>query len=221
VGFHHTYSRGWAEQGGSLASVFVNSDASLTQDFWDPFYDRAPLSQEARNRFAADIIYQLPWFRNQNSWKGHAFGGWQISSILSARTGVPLRITQPSGIGNSRPDLVGDRPVLDNYRDTLVYLDRSQFGLVPTSSATNATLRPGNANPSLTRGPGNWNVNLSINKGFQIRESVRLDLRLDAFNAFNHVNYNNPTVAINSPQFGVITGSAEQRTAQIGARLAF
>src|SRR5678816_8667 len=46
VGAHYTYSRGYAEQGGSLASNFVNSDYFVTQDFFDPFYDRNPLSQD-------------------------------------------------------------------------------------------------------------------------------------------------------------------------------
>ncbi len=219
--FHYTYSRGYAEQGGSLASSFVNSDYFVTQDFFNPFYDRNPLSQEARNRFAADVFYQLPWFAKGKGWKSWVLGGWQLSSIFSARTGVPLRVTQPSGISNSRPDLTGNAPALANYRDTLLYLDRSQFALVPTSATTSATLRAGNANPGLIRGPANWNVNTSFGKGFNFTERIRLDVRLDAFNAFNHVNYNSPTLSVVSPQFGVITGSADQRTAQIAARLAF
>jgi hypothetical protein len=148
-------------------------------------------------------------------------GGWQLSGIVSARTGVPLRVTQPSGISNSRPDLVGDDPVLDDYRDTLLYLDRSQFALVPTSPITQATLRPGTANPGLIRGPANWNVNLSITKGFMVTSTVRLDVRMDAFNAFNHVNYSNPNTNITSPDFGRILSSAGPRTAQLGARLSF
>ncbi len=221
VGFHYTYSRGWAEQGGSLASVFVNSDASLTQDFWNPFYDRAPLSQESRSRVAADVVYQLPFFKTSKDWKGHALGGWQISSILSARTGQPLRITQGSGISNSRPDIIGDKPLRDNYRETLNYLDPTQFARVPTVGTNGPTIRAGNVNPSQVRGPGAWTVNISFNKGFQFSERVRLDVRLDTFNSFNHVNYNNPNVSIISPQFGVITGSADPRTAQLAARLAF
>ena len=141
LGFHYTYSRGFAEQGGSLASNFVNSDYFVTQDFFDPFYDRNPLSQEARHRIAFDAIYQLP--SPDGAVLSQIFGGWQISGILSARTGVPLRVTQPSGIPNSRPDLIGDDPVLDDYRETRLYLDRSQFALVPVSSITTATLRPG------------------------------------------------------------------------------
>ena len=148
-------------------------------------------------------------------------GGWQLSGIVSARTGVPLRVTQPSGINNSRPDLIGDDPVLDDYRDTLVYLDRSQFALVPTSPITTATLRPGTADPRQIRGPGNWSVNLSITKGFRMTETVRLDVRMDAFNAFNRVNYSNPNTNIRSPDFGRILSSTGARTAQLGARLSF
>src|SRR4030095_5150722 len=110
LGFHYTYSRGFAEQGGSLASSFVNSDYFVTQDFFDPFYDRNPLSQEARHRISFPAIYQLP--SPHGAVLSQIFGGWQISGILSARTGVPLRVTQPSGIPNSRPDLIGDDPLL-------------------------------------------------------------------------------------------------------------
>jgi carboxypeptidase family protein/TonB-dependent receptor-like protein len=221
LGFHYTYSRGYAEQGGSLASNFVNSDYFVTQDFFDPFVDRNPLSQEARSRIAADAIYQVPSFMSRKAWISRVLGGWQIAGIVFARTGVPLRITQTSGISNSRPDLIGDRPVLENYRDTLLYLDRSQFALVPTSPVTTATLRPGTANPGLIRGPGNWTVNLSLTKGFRVAEGVRLEARMDGFNVFNHVNYNNPNTNITSPDFGRLLSSTGERAAQIGARLSF
>ena len=134
---------------------------------------------------------------------------------------MPLRVTQPSGISQSRPDLIGDDPVLDNSRETRLYLDRSQFALVPVSPITSATLRPGNANPGLIRGPGNVTVNLSITKGFRFTQTVRLDVRLDAFNAFNRINYNNPNTNITSPDFGRLLTSQPARTAQLGARLSF
>ena len=219
LSFHYTYSRGYAEQGGSLASNFVNSDYFVTQDFFDPFFDRNPLSQEARHRVSFDALYQIPSFTS--GWLSHVLGGWQISGVVQARSGVPLRITQPSGISQSRPDLIGEDPVFENYRDTLLYLDRSQFALVPTSPITLATLRPGTANPGDIRGPGNWIVNASIVKGFRLGEQMRLDVRLDAFNALNRVNYNNPVGSITRPDFGRITGAQQMRTAQLGARLSF
>jgi hypothetical protein len=219
LAFHYTYSRGYAEQGGSLASNFVNSDYFVTQDFFDPFFDRNPLSQEARHRASFDALYEIPSFAS--GWMSHVLGGWQISGIVQARSGVPLRVTQPSGISQSRPDLIGDDPVFDDYRRTLLYLDRAQFQLVPTSPISGATLRPGTANPGDVRGPGMWVVNASLVKGFRLRDQMRLDVRLDAFNALNRVNYNNPNTNISSPDFGRLLSAQQPRTAQIGARLSF
>jgi hypothetical protein len=64
-------------------------------------------------------------------------------------------------------------------------------------------------------------VNLSVAKVFTITQGARLELRLDAFNALNHVNYSNPNTNITSPDFGRILSSAGARTAQLGARFSF
>ena len=92
---------------------------------------------------------------------------------------------------------------------------------MPVSPVTTAALRAGTANPGLIRGPGNWSVNLSVTKGFRLTRTVRLDVRMDAFNAFNRINYNNPNVNITSPDFGRLLTSMPPRTAQLGARLSF
>jgi hypothetical protein len=219
--FHYTLSRGWADQGGALSSAFVNSDIYVTQDFFNPFIDREPLSQEARHRIAANAIYELPWMKNGKGMLSRFVGGWQVASIFTARSGVPLRVTQPSGIPMSRPDFVGGDPVAANYRTTLLYLSKVSFAPVPTFATTGATIRPGNQNPSQVRGPGNWTVNLSLIKTVTFTESIRLEIRGDAFNLFNHVNYNNPNVAITSPIFGTLTADAGPRTGQVGARFVF
>jgi hypothetical protein len=219
--FHYTLSKGWADQGGALSSAFVNSDIYVTQDFFNPFIDREPLSQEARHRVAANVIYELPWLKNGKGLKGRVLGGWQVASIFTARSGVPLRITQPSGIAMSRPDFVGGNTVLPDYQDTRAYLDKSAYALVPTYATTNATIRPGTQNPSQVHGPGNWTVNLSVAKTVTFTEAMRLEIRADAFNLFNHVNYNNPNTNITSPIFGTLTGDAGPRTGQVGARFVF
>jgi hypothetical protein len=148
-------------------------------------------------------------------------GGWQVSGLVSARTGVPLRVTQPSGIANSRPDFVGGNPVLPGYGATRLYLNKAAFALVPTYPTTGATIRPGTENPSQVHGPGVLTVNTSLGKTFSLKERVRLEVRADWLNAFNHVNYNNPNATINSPIFGALTSDAGPRTGQIGARLTF
>jgi len=219
--FHYTLSKGWADQGGALSSSFVNADIFVTQDFFNPFIDREPLSQEARHRVVANVIYTLPWFAARKGIVKQAFSGWQISGILSARSGQALRITQPSGIAQSRPDFVGGDPMLSNYRTTRFFLNKAAFALVPTYAATGATIRAGSENPSQVHGPGLWTINTSLGKTFVITERMRLELRGDWLNAFNHVNYNNPTAAINSPIFGAVTSDAGARTGQLNARFTF
>jgi hypothetical protein len=222
---HYTLRKGWAEQGGGLSSNFVNSDIFQTQDFWDPKFDRAPLSQEARHNLSANVIYELPWLKEGHGVLSQILGGWEITSIFSTRTGVPMRVTQPSGISQSRPDYVSGETVLSNWRDTLLYLNKNAFALVPTSSpaASAATLRPGTANPSLVVGPGRWQADISLGKNFRLTESIDLQIRADAFNAFNHVNYSNPVLNITSTDFGKITSvpNASWRTGQVNARLRF
>ena len=95
-----------------------------------------------RHRIVGTVVYDIPWLADRKDVVGGVLGGWQLSSVLNFRTGEPLRITQASGIGNSRPDYNGGNQVLDNWRDTMQYLDRSAYTLVPTSPTTRATIRP-------------------------------------------------------------------------------
>jgi hypothetical protein len=167
------------------------------------------------------VIYELPWLKDGRGLLSQVLGGWQISSIVNMRSGVPLRITQPSGISQSRPDYVGGNTVLSNWQDTLLYINRNAFASVPTSPITNATLRPGTANPSLISGPGRWQADISVGKVFHLKESVNLQIRADAFNAFNHVNYANPSSSITAPDFGRLTSAPGWRTGQMSGRLTF
>jgi len=141
--------------------------------------------------------------------------------MLAARSGTALLITQPSGIANSRPDYVaGVDPILPDWSQTLVYLNRSAFALVPTSPTT-ATLRPGSVPPDFVRGPNSWTMDMTLSKNVILGGSRRLQLRADAFNMLNHVNLNNPNTNVISPDFGRITSAASARTGQIGVRLTF
>jgi hypothetical protein len=219
--FHYTLEKGWSDQGGALASNFVNGDIYVTQDFYNPHLDREPLANEARHRVAANIIYSIPWFKNSRKLVKQILGGWQTSGIVTGRTGLPLQIMQPSGIANSRPDYIGGSPQYSDYRTTRMFLNKAVFALVPTSAVTNATLRAGTQNPSQVFGPNAVTVNVSLSKSFSISDRIKLEFRGDWLNAFNHVNYNNPTTSISSPIFGALTSDAGPRTGQINARLTF
>ena len=66
----------------------------------------------------------------------------------------------------------------------------------------------GNSGRNAFRGPGLYNVDLSLSRSFGLPwmgEAGRLTLRADAFNVLNHANLNNPDAFIGSQTFGVAT----------------
>ena len=59
--------------------------------------------------------------------------------------------------------------------------------------------------------PGYNNLDLSIQKYFPVKESVRLQFRLDMFNAFNHTNFYSPDTNLSSGAFGTHYGRLDVR----------
>ncbi|PYR23892.1 MAG: hypothetical protein DMF98_17330 [Acidobacteria bacterium] len=227
LALHYTLSKGWSQQGVNLVGNFNSSIGDTTynntQDFFNPYLDvdYSPLIGEVRHRVTGTAVYDIPWLADRHDVVGGVLGGWQVSSVLNFRTGEPLRITQASGIGNSRPDYNGGNQIFDDWRDTLQYLDRSAYTLVPTSPITRATIRPGNQNSSQVRGPGRRRVDMTIAKAFTLRGGTQLQVRFESFNVFNWRQYNNPNTIVTSPTFGLITSVAATRTGQIGLGLTF
>jgi hypothetical protein len=81
----------------------------------------------------------------------------------------------------------------------------------------------GNAPLGNIIGPGYYSWDLSLRKNFRLPvESMGLMIQLDAFNAFNRINYGNPaTTVTTSSSFGTITSSQPPRNVQLGAKFTF
>jgi hypothetical protein len=70
-------------------------------------------------------------------------------------------------------------------------------------------------------GPGLNNFDMSLAKTTKVTESKSLELRLEAFNLFNHAQFFNPAGDITSSEFGLITAARPGRILQVGARFEF
>ncbi|MGH9667599.1 MAG: hypothetical protein ACRD9L_24525, partial [Bryobacteraceae bacterium] len=71
-------------------------------------------------------------------------------------------------------------------------------------------------------GPGQQSWDMSLAKNFPFLERFNLEMRVDAFSAFNHPTFGNPNAVItNTGGVGRITGAGGNRTVQIGAKLTF
>ena len=88
----------------------------------------------------------------------------------------------------------------------------------------------GNAARSVIRGPGINNWDMALVKNVPIRERLRLQLRWEAYNAFNHTQFSTINTSANfnpangqqiNAQFGAFTAARDPRQMQIAARLTF
>jgi hypothetical protein len=223
---NYTLGKSEATQSGDLAAYYI-ANTDQTQDFWDPEFDRGPADNDVRHRMNGTFIYELPRIRGDQGVLNGILGGWQLSGILQARSGGVLRITQPSGIDRSRPDVVpGVDLVIDNWQDTCDArgcnnLNTAGFARVPVSTVTNATLRPGTYKIGMARGPSSVGFHTTVAKSFSVGAGRRLQVRADVFNVLNRKNYNNPQQSINNVDFGRITGAGGARFFQFGGRLTF
>jgi hypothetical protein len=188
-----------SDQGGSgyIGSLGYTSVVNPKLDWGNADYD-------VRNRFVVSPIWELPWLRGQNGALGKAAGGWSLSGIFTARTGVPFnmydydndefdytvpRLTPATAITNyhvnSNPQQIGANlfslytmPVPASFAPLNPALGISDYGPFPA----NMTRR------NQFRGPGAWNLDSALQKNVKVTERVGLTFRAEGFNIFNHHN---------------------------------
>ncbi len=220
--FRYTWGKQLATDSGDIGAYYQNDANVRAQDFFNLRREWGPADGDTTHYVSADWVYQLPALRSMsNAVVRQALGDWQVSGIVSAATGQPLIITETTGENISRPDIAGS-PINPDYQSTLQYLNKAAFVKVPISAASGLPIRPGNLGRGAVRGPGFWNVDLSVGKNFKITETVRLQIRMDAFNAFNHTSLSGfASTDVNSGSFGRFTNTRGARVAQLNARLSF
>ena len=190
-------------------------------------YGRA--QQDRRHVFSANYVYGLPFFRQQKGVVGKVLGGWDISGIVQAASGLPFTVTtsgvDPGGLGFLGASAAGPRPDMfcsnpnggGNAPHTLAtWFNTLCFGNVPAG-----VNRPGNAGRGVINGPGFQRWDVSLFKNFLFHERYQFQLRGDAFNVFNHTNPLTVTTSFTSAQFGQITAFRDPRIIQIAAKFNF
>ena len=189
--FLNSYTFG---RGIDLAS---DNDGTVTlTNIFNPAYNRGPTDYDVTHAFSSSWIYELPWAAQR------AYGGWQINGILSARSGLPLTITQTTpmsstGIGNNRPNTVCD-PTLSNPTINQ-WFNTSCFHATPDATGTF-----GNTARNSVRGPGAFNIDVSAIKNTRIG-NIDTEVRLEVFNVLNHPQFGQPNGVLGNAQFGTIS----------------
>jgi outer membrane receptor protein involved in Fe transport len=217
---NYTWSKALGNGGGDTGVYYDGENGTRNQNFFDLRADRGPTASDITHYFSGSWLYQLPGFKGQNPIIHHGLGGWQLAGIFSAQTGLPVIITQSSTTSAQRADYVGGNAVLPDYQSTLRYLNPAAFKLIPIGKA-GAAIRDGNVGPGEVRAPGLWNLNFSIARNFTLHENLKLQIRTDMFNAFNHTNLSGLQTSVNNARFGQLTNTLGARIMQVNARISF
>jgi hypothetical protein len=145
-------------------------------------------------------------------------GGWTLSGIFNFEGG--LYFTPTLANNASLNSTIGLRP--NRIHGGEVSNRNRSLWFDPTAFTVPALYTYGDSGRNIIAGPHFSSADLSLQKAFSISERVHLDLKWDAFNAFNHTNLTNPNSSVDTSTAGQITGIVDfRRRMQIGAQLTF
>ena len=199
------------------------------------------------NDFTVAVLYRTSgnrWVRN-----------FEIYPMLTAHNGLPLYIGQSNenaaqtGTNQQRPYDVN--PSVGLYTGEvpngtgvqyLLPASAANFPLEPAgplyvgSGASRTEVLPvgiGSLGRNVVRAPGQLDLNLSVGRSFVLRERLQFRIRMEAYNALNHTNFQAPGSSLtlttnsagqpiwNSPNYGLITAANQSRFLQLVGRFDF
>ncbi len=189
--------------------VFFNDISSYLQDFtWQE-------SDRPRNRISLAGTWEVPLGRGRQFLGSMpkaldlAFGGWDVTGLMTWRSGFYVRFGGMLANGDPRVD----NPTPDKWFNTAAFARLPNF-----TPRTNPWQYDGVTNPGL------FNLDASIVKRMPITERLRGELRMDVFNAANNMTWANPNTNVQSALFGVTNNQLSGtfgRRAQLGLRVEF
>ena len=214
VQFAYTYSKNYDDSTG----IAVNGNSGDLATISNPYnrnYDWGLSTYDRPNVFIADYVWDIPIFNHASGAAKTILGGWKLSGIITAESGVAYTETlggNTLGMGgnvSNRPDLTG--PISYPHTETQWFN--------PAAFAAPGLGSFGSEGKGVIRGPGRDNWDTSLFKDFTWERGT-LEFRFETFNTFNHTQWNGLNTAFGSGA-GVITSAFDPRVLQLGLKLLF
>ncbi|MDP9050792.1 MAG: TonB-dependent receptor [Acidobacteriota bacterium] len=189
--------------------------------------------QDQRNVFTTSVLYDLPFGRgrtfgkNMNHALDEVIGGWQLNTIVSLASGTPIDIDVSGGKIDMRPDLGSftkvKRTIITGATNTGNAAYFTGVFTKPPVNASGMYTRIGTLSRNKFTGPGYNKVDFSLFKGFAITERVKAEFRAQAYNVFNHPQFNNPDTNVSDGNFGTINGIRQysERQLELAGHISF
>jgi hypothetical protein len=212
--------------------------------------NRASASYDHTQNLQIWGIYHLP-FGNGQMYANHGLasailGGFQLNGQASHVSGAPFTVSAASNTTNSQgnplyANLTGTYKQLGGhyytpaagYKGIAAAYGKPWFDPTIFSNPTQPTEPTGNSTAGVVpmvfgnthrnefRGPGQSVINASMFRSFNVYRESKFEIRVEAFNLFNHPILNNPNVTVGAGNFGQITSFGASRTVQYSGRISF
>ncbi len=226
----YTYSKCMTDNSGYYGSW--GAEATTASPYWQNIYNPkaewAPCYYDATHVLSSYAIYELPvgrgkaYGKDMNKAANAVVGGWTVSPILSLRKGfsmTPYGSGDQSGTNSrsSRPDCdsiakVQGRVAGTGFNGIQWFTNNGNFSVPAVGTFGTCPAQLG-----WLRGPGYADLDLSLQKNFQLTERYKLQFRSDFVNAFNRVNLNAPDMNLGATM-GQITGAQDPRNIQFALK---
>ena len=189
-------------------------------------FDYGLSDDDIHHNFKLSSVWDLPKTSFHGA-AGKALNGWELTSIVSWRSGFPFSIVDSSdnsfsGVGRDRADLIGSSVGAAELSSSRSHPQLVQEWFNPAVFGPNAVGTFGDTGKNILRGPRFFETDLGIMKTTYITERASAQFRAEFFNAFNNVNFSRPHNDVTDPQIGQITGlDGKPRILQFALKVMF
>jgi Carboxypeptidase regulatory-like domain len=217
----------------------INDRTTSPQNAYDIRSEYQLAAFDRRHILSVNYVYELPFFKTQQGFVGKALGGWQASGIVTYNTGLPFTATtsafDPAGLGiintnpAARPNLLcdpnsGGAGTAQQFFNPACFQTNPNLTVTDANGVTTRILVPntvGNTARGNIRGPKTTRFDITLVKNLKFGETIRIQLRAEAFNVLNKVNFRALSTNVTAANFGQVITVRDPRTMQFGAKFSF
>jgi hypothetical protein len=228
----HSIDNGSTWHSGATSSNGAGAGEGYTTDMALPGLDRGNSIFDIRHRLVANWVMNLPELKDSNGFIRNVLGGWQYNGIFSYQSGAHYEFFNSSlssgdynldGVANDRPDSQANNfnPSFEQWQNGWGKDFVDSFFSAPCTACVSTTGR------NTFVGPSYWNFDMSLFKNIKLTERLGLQFRTEAFNIFNHTNFELPGAEsaghnrVNDASTGKAGGAFNPRQLQFGLKIQF
>jgi hypothetical protein len=194
----------------------------------NPRQDRALSVFDVPQDLTVSYTVQMPFEKLTGGAPKRLTEGWALSGIMTLAKGEPVQLSETDD--NSLSGTFADTIDIPSYNpgNGPLFLNKNPRSGQPYFNPNYFTPEPlgqvGNAMRRYFSGPGIYNFDMALLKDTKISENMQVQFRAEAFNVFNHAQFNNPSGNIDNNfvgGFGYVTSARNPRIMQLALKFAF